>query len=565
MRAHLWLFVLPVGAACATLALTVLGLLHVPLAVSVWLVLAAGAICGVLGVRRGPPAPLPRRGADVVVGLAVPLFLAGLVAAIVLLPSWRAGFATVPGQNGDAVLAVGTAELLEHAPPTADRPELPLDQVPVVWRSKLPIYYGLAAVSKLAGQDPVVAFATVGAVVLGLAALGVFLFCLYGLGAPVGAALLALFVVALDRIVVYVGIHPYFNQTWAYFALPFVLLFAARGGAALAALFLALAVFTYPLLLPFPAVFLAVLAWERRGQLDWRGALRLDGLRRRRRLWPLLAVVAVPVVAVLVRGVVEKIVPALDAMRPGGDLSGWSGPALGYLPYGRFVGIDGNAVVVGALVAGVLVAAWLGLRGAPRDVARALAVVLVGAVVAGIYLRARGQAELFWFKDLAFAGPLVLVLAVVGLATRVPRVVGVIALAGLVAVVADGARREITTPYDQVTDGLFHVRSWARRVPADRTIRIDVPPSGWQLWSWYMLPSHRLSVSRPLRDIFPPPPVGRRADLVLVKRPQGRPRDAVGAPVLENPEFALYRLRRGLPGPDVSSRRLVVAITRVTY
>jgi hypothetical protein len=466
----------------------------------------------------------------------------------------------VPGQNGDAVLAVGTAELLQHAPPTADRPDLPLDQVPVVWRSKLPIYYGLGAVAKLAGQDPIVAFGTVGAVILGLAALGIYLFVVDGLGAPVAAGLIALFVVALDRIVVYVGIHPYFNQTWAYFALPFVLLFLARGSAGLAALFLALAVFTYPLLLPFPAVFFAVLAWRRRDEIDWRRALRLP-----RWLWPVLAVVAVPVVAVLVRGVVEKIVPAIDAVRPGGDLRGWSGPALGYLPFGRFVGIDGNVVVVVLLVAGVFVAAGLGLPSVRRDVARALVVVLAGALVAGLYLRLRGQSELFWFKDLAFAGPFVLALAVVGLTTRVPRVVGAVALAVLVGVVADGAQREISGTFDQVTAGLRDVRRWDSQVPASQTIRIDVPPSGWQLWSWYMLPRHRLSVSRPLRDIFPHPPVGRRADLVLVKRPQGRPRDAVGAPVLANAEFALYRLRPGLPGRDVSSRRLVVAITRVTF
>ena len=35
LRGRLALFVLPVGAACSTLALTVLGLLHVPLKVSV--------------------------------------------------------------------------------------------------------------------------------------------------------------------------------------------------------------------------------------------------------------------------------------------------------------------------------------------------------------------------------------------------------------------------------------------------------------------------------------------------------------------------------------------------
>src|SRR4051812_1001802 len=103
---RLGLFVLPVGAACSTLALTVLGLLHVPLRASLVAVLAGGVVLGVVAWRRG------RAPGDRLVSLAVPLALAALIAAIALLPSFRAGFATVQGQNGDAVLAVGTADFL---------------------------------------------------------------------------------------------------------------------------------------------------------------------------------------------------------------------------------------------------------------------------------------------------------------------------------------------------------------------------------------------------------------------------------------------------------------------
>jgi len=101
-----------------------------------------------------------------------------------------------------------------------------------------------------------------------------------------------------------------------------------------------------------------------------------------------------------------------------------SGPALPYLPAGRFVGVE-SAVAAAA----VLVAAMAGLWAIRKDAARALAVLLAGALLAAVYLRARGQGELFYFKDLAFAGPLIVMLAVIGLATRLPRAAGAAGLA----------------------------------------------------------------------------------------------------------------------------------------
>jgi hypothetical protein len=567
---HLLLFTPAVGAAATTLALTVLGLLHIPLTISLAVVLVAGAALGVAAVRTRPLPPPPVGGR--LVNVAIPLLLAALIGAIVLLPSFRAGYATVSGQNGDAVLAVGTADLLEHAPPTAVRPERGLDRVPIQWRSKLPIYYGLAAVSKLAGQDTTVAFSTVVAIVLALGALGVFLFAVHALGVGAGAGLLALFLVGLDRISVYVGIHPYYNQSWALFALPFTLLLGwralaapSRGTALLAILFAALALFAYPLLLPFPAVFLAAIAWQRRREIDWRGALRLDGLRRRRWLWPVVAVIAVPVVAVLLRGVVEKVGPAIDAVRPGGDLKGWGGGGvLPYLPFGRFLGVDGHPWLVAAIDAAILVAAYLGLRASRREVGRALGVMLVGALVGAAYIRARGNGELFWFKALAFAGPLLLGLAVIGIAVRAPRRVAVAAMVVLTVLVVSDTRREIGGTYEQLTRGLIDLRAWDREIPASQSIRLDIPPLGWQLWSWYLMPRHRISAPHPLGGFFPHPPYGTTADLALVKLPGRRPRDAVGPPVKRNSEFALYRLRPGR-GPDTSSQSLVFDVTKITY
>ena len=190
--------------------------------------------------------------------------------------------------------------------------------------------------------------------------------------------------------------------------------------------------------------------------------------------------------------------------------------------------------------------------------------LVVAAVAAGLYLRAHDDAQLFWFKTMAFAGPLVVMLAVVGLATRVPRWIGVAGLAVLAVALAGGTRDEVGRTYDQYTAGLQDLATWDAKVPARETIRIDVPPSGWQMWCWLLLPRHRVSVSAPLEAIFPHPPVSFRADLALVQTWQGRPRGAVGAPVLRNPEYALYRLRR-LPGPDLSSQGLIGGVKRITY
>jgi len=85
------------------------------------------------------------------------------------------------------------------------------------------------------------------------------------------------------------------------------------------------------------------------------------------------------------------------------------------------------------------------------------------------------------------------------------------------------------------------------------------------MWSWYLLPRHRVSASDPLVAFFPHPPFGRRADLVLTLAEQSRPRDATGPPLRANGQVVLYRLRRGLPGPDRSSRALIFDVTRITY
>lgn len=567
-RAHFWLLVGPVGAATSTLSLTILGLAHVPLKASLAIVLASFAVLDLAAWRRARPLGQPP--GDRVVAVGAPLALALLVAAISLVPVFRAGFATVPGQNGDAVLAVGTANLLQHAPPTAVRPELPLDRVPLQWRSKLPIYYGLAAVSELAGQPTYAAFPTVSAVVLAMFALGLFLVVLEGLRAPPLVALAALFVVPLDRIVTYVAIHPYYNQLWGMFALPFVLLSGwwflrepSRRALALALMFLALALFAYPLLLPFPAGFLAAVAFHRRARArEWAAALRLP-----RWVWIAAAIVAVPVVAVLVRGVAEKVWSAVRALAPGGDLSGWAGGAfLPYFPFGRFLGDATLPVVV--LICALALLALRRLRGS--EFAFGTAVMLAGAIAAGVYVRARGHGELFWFKDLAFAGPLIVALAVVALGAATGRAlrIGAAVLGALLALTMfAGTQQEIHDTFEQVPRDMLALRDWDRRLPPGSSIRIDVAPSGWQMWAWYFLSDHPVSASRPLTGFFPHPPFGKTADYALTHQAPEEgplPKDLIRPPVFRNGLYTLWRLKPG-KAPDTSSRALVYDITKITF
>jgi len=574
-RAHLPLFVLPVGAAVAGLSLAVLGLIHVPMALALAAVLLGGA-AGAAAVRRRH-GPLPRQP-DWPLRIALPLFVATLIGAIALLPVFRSGFATVHGQNGDAVIAVGVAELLQEAPPTAVRPELPVDRMPIVWRSKVPIYSVLAAVSTLAGQDPIVAFSTVAALLFALTALGLFLLARLALGAGALGAVAVAMLVPLDRIAVYVAIHPYYNQLWGLFALPFVFLFGWRalrepGRCAFAglALFATLALFAYPLLLPFPAVFLAAVAWRLRREPDpprWWAALGLPSPRRQPLGWAVAALLAVPVVAVLARGVVEKVGSAAAVLAPWTDLAGWSGTALPYLPVGWFVGMQAPPALSAVLVVAVLAAAALGLRAVPHSELRAaLGATVIAGVLIGAYFYARGKGQLFYFKDLAFTGPIVVALAVFGLARLVPRsrwaVAGLLALA---AVLANGARQEIDETYDHASKPVLELREWDRALPAGASVRIDVPQSGYQLWSWYMLASRPVTALDPLSGFFPHPPAGLKADYVLAFADQPRPKYAYGRPVLRNEQFVLYRLAMGgIRVPDVSTRRLIYDQSRITY
>jgi hypothetical protein len=222
-------------------------------------------------------------------------------------------------------------------------------------------------------------------------------------------------------------------------------------------------------------------------------------------------------------------------------------------------------------LAAVCALAVLGLRRVRPELRIPLGVMVAVTALVGIYFRLRTGGELFFFKDLAFLGPYVLSLALLGLAGVVAsrrRVVAMVGAAGLAVtsvVVAVGAELEVHQTYPQATPSVLALASWDRAMPRAASVRIDVPPSGWQLWAAYMLHDHPLAALTPLGGFFPHPPAGRKADYVLTNRPQPRPADAVGRPLLQSVQFELWRMSPTTPGPDVSRRGLIWGVTKITF
>lgn len=569
---HLAVAVPVVGTMVAALALAVLGFLHVPLAVSLALVIGAGAVGGIaLRIRRGPavadPADLAEAG-PAVRRIAWPALLAALIVAVTLLPMLRAGFATTIGQNGDAVVSVGTAEFLRDSPPRGEHIAGWVDRMPSNWRSKYPIYYGLAGVSELSGLEATKVMATAMSLMLALTAAGFFLLAYHGLRAGWLAALGVMALVPLDRILTYLTVQPFYNQIWGVFTMALILLFGllhlrspSRGSLALLAGFTALGAFAYPLMLPFPlgTLILAALigGWRPpKPRLPRTGRARVAAIAG--------AVVAAPFVLVGLAGVIEKGWAAAQVMLPGSDLSGWNALPF-YLPFHKFFGLVDPVGLAWLGVAVVVAAAlYACLRVLPREVGVPFAVTMTAGLLVGAYFKARTMGAFFYFKDLSFLGPLVTMLAVVGLAAlarerrRAVSVAALVMLGLLVISSAEGTRREALDAEPQLTRDLLEVRAWSQQLPAGDSVLIDVPRDGQQLWAGYVLARHPVSGTDPyVSTTFPFPPKGEKADYLLQRSllPPPPADEVVGGPVRRNASFRLWRMDPRLAGRDVSSWR----------
>ena len=571
LRGHEPLWIVPVGACALALTMTVLGFARVPYALNLGLVTAAAIGGSVLAYRRRG---LPQRPASLR-AIGWPVYLAVLLVAVALIPLFRSGFATVVGQGQDAHMAAGTAEFLKHAAPNEVRPELPIDQQWPTWRSKQAIYYATAAVSTYTRMETYEVLSAIASLMFALAAIGMFLVAREMLGAGIGLAALAMTLAALDRMVLHTAMHPYYNQIWGYMTMPFGLILAWRlvrapsiPTAGLLLLIVAIEFFAYPLAAPIVVTALAVFWWvDRRARRRAGEQVRdLDP----RRLWPIVkrqrrpAQVAIAVVAFLLLvplwGAFEKLTGATQLLiNPHYDLSTWGGDLQSWFAEPLFFAIPDEPLWPVALVLVVGLGLWQ-LTRLPRAMAWGIFSLLVaGAFVVGT-MRARDHGWYFHFKMLAFLGPLIVVLGAVAL--RQVRYVGMVGLVIWTIWALQGAKLETASTFDELPRTTLELRGWAASLPAGASVRLDVQAES-QPWPAYMMASRRLCSQRPLDDTaYPHVQVSRAADYVLVWQ-RRKPFDAIGPPLRQNGEYALYRLRPGLPGGDRCSQRMIQTVTEI--
>jgi hypothetical protein len=563
LRQYELLWVLPIGACTLGLAMTVLGFAAVPYPASLALVALAGLAVAAYAVRRRGWPELRFSP------LAWPVFLAVGVLFVALVPMlFKQHYAAPVGTGSDAHVAAGVAQFLKHDYPTSVDVTQPVNQMQPTWQSKYPIYYAFAAVSTVSGLATWQVLATLAAVMLALTAIGMFLVAREVFGAPLLVAFVAMCFAVLDRASLHVVLTPFFNQTWGFFAMPFTLVLgwvavqpgmprrARLGTTALLAIVALVLVLAYPLEAPIPAIPLIVFAVANRRRRIAQGerVFRVRDLYHGRRsmLWivPLAVLLAVPVA-----GAADKGVSGALALAPGRSLSGWTastGYGPGFVPWNFFFSLP-NSLIGTILLAGVLVLAAWGLGRQRRSLAGGLGAVLVLGLLMALYLRHRQNGFYFEFKLLAFLGPLVLLLAVVGAARL--RLLGAVLLVPLSILVASGAVAEIGYTGYQLETSTIQLAQWARTLPKGASIRLDMWPP-WELWTAYFLSSHPVCSQHPLLNgAYPHVAISRKADYIVATRPYGRPADAIGPALRQNKGYRLYRENPSVPGPDLCSRR----------
>jgi hypothetical protein len=552
-------FALAFGAAAGALVLMAFGVAHVPLHVSLWVTLALGLAASVT-VRRcgwcpaGDPASeaenagTARRERFAWIAVLLVLWL------VALIPLARTGADTIWGQNPDAQQVAGIAVLFQHVPPTGTDDALPVDTVPGEWRSRYPIFYPLAAASNLSHDDPIRVFPAIIALLMVIAALGFAMLAVECFGAPRRAGPAIAAVIGFAWTTLHMGWHPYWNQLWGYSMFPYALLFGWRAARSWqvrdAALFLFVLVMlwlAYPLALPYPVVIVGaqVIAYWRRPTLP---SLRST------RAW-----IAVPVALLLllpaVVGSVLKLKEALSQLLSSGSTL-WGGDIHHFLAFGLFVGTGGE--IIPALIV-VAIAAW-GLRALERRSRIAMGIVLAGLCLLDFRFRLASSGAYMDFKHLSFVGVVVLTLAAATVMRvlfstngRIRLAAGALVAIWVVPAIIQDRRDGFYLP-QQVSAQMFQIRQWMSEIPAHATIRVDIPPNGTQVWAVYMVGSHPVSSTDPIRGTtYAYANGGYRADYALELRynpaygvesrqPQPPVWYAANPPVFENSQFVLRKI-----------------------
>jgi hypothetical protein len=416
-------------------------------------------------------------------------------------------------------------------------------------------------------MEPYAVIATLSAALLAFAALGFWLLARELLGAGPWGAGAAMGLVGMNRIELFTGMHPYFNQTWGYMTTPFAIVLAwhvvrnrTLGGVMLFAAFIGVLAFAYPLALPVPLLAAIVFAgFERRRR--GLSLLRIPRLRSRRQLlWivPLFLLLIIPL-----QGVLEKTAASTRVLAPGYSLVNWGGDLTHFFPERFFLGIDdpSSAILAVPLFA---VGLFLALRRASRDVRWGVGAIVAFGVLAALFFRPREYGWYFHFKALAFVGPLVVTAAAVGLSRLRWQWVSVVTLLFLVGITRNGAAHELGTTFDQLPRSMLELRKVDARLPPGASVRLDMPADGRMLWAGNMLYGQPLCSQRPLLNTsYPHVPISRAADYVLVDDDWRKPFDAVGPALMTLERYRLFKLRPGLPGGDRCSLKMVLTVKKL--
>ncbi len=566
LRRYELLWAAPIGACATAVSMMVLGFLYVPYGVNLALVILGGLVLAVVAARRSAPTAGGARTAAA--RAAWPAWIAVLLIAVSLIPLLRAGFATVEGQGQDAHLAVGSAIFLKKHYPTSVAIEEPVDRMPLVWRSKQAIYYTLAAVSSLSGLEVYETISTVAAVLLGMAALGFFLVARELLRAPPWAAVATMAIVGLDRMVLHTVMHPYFNQTWGFFALPFAMVLAwwavkerTRGGIALLLLFVAVLGLAYPLALPIPLLPLAIVLWPERRRVRPRGLWK--GPRSLVWMLPAAFVGLILLQVPPLKGVIEKIQSAnAVVLNPFHSLQNWGGDLLGYFPEPHFLAMN-TYVALAVMAVPLLYASHLTLQALEVPLRRALVGLLLFTLVFLVWFRIRSFGYYFHFKLLAFVGPILLAVAITGAARVRPRRAGVVGVVVLGLMATSAAGQEIGSTFDELPRSVLQLQEIDAALAPGQSVRLDIDPQE-QNWGAFMLYGQPLCSQRPLLNTnYPHVQTSRKADWILTKVDAPAPRDALGPPVRELTAYTLYRAKPDIPGRDRCSQAMVETVTKV--